>query len=361
MAMAMKGKKGKATKMKENHNRHRHAVPQPQTSGILGHEDSVEAHAHAAGVRYTDFVAEGDRSSLFNRTERSVWWLPRKPTLLYMYDVIARSQLLSSAKKWYILIPSGHWRVLFGYAMLMVATMDVYYCVYSLAFCGAPFVGIELWIIQLIFLSETVITLISAVPKTSGVLEFSPRAIAKHHLQNGSLIIDVICLLPVEFAWFRCWEGSGLSCYTAHAAGSYAHALSFQWLHLFRWAVRLRRCDTFRSVTETSNDGPLQIIKYVFLLFMVAHLAACIYFWASLSSGGDALVCDHRTLEPRPWTEVARALELHNSLDPWNQILAETDPAEPLALGQLVEPADDEEARRMAVEGSQQLCKASGG
>ena len=55
--------------------------------------------------------------SLFDRREKSHWWLPHKPTLFYMYDVIADSQKLADSKTqpgarpWWVSVPSGRWRV----------------------------------------------------------------------------------------------------------------------------------------------------------------------------------------------------------------------------------------------------------
>ena len=63
---------------------------------------------------------ESERESLFNMDRRSVWFLPRKPTKLFMIDVISRAQLLTNEKPWFILIPSGHWRVPWGYIVLLV-------------------------------------------------------------------------------------------------------------------------------------------------------------------------------------------------------------------------------------------------
>ena len=55
-------------------------------------------------------------------------FLPPKPTLLYMYDVIARSQTLVQPKRCWITIPSGYWRVLWGYGLLAVSTAESTAC-----------------------------------------------------------------------------------------------------------------------------------------------------------------------------------------------------------------------------------------
>ena len=337
-----------------------------RTRGAKGRNaanQSQSAHRtlkHAATTAHVaDFVDEKERSSLFNKRERSVWYLPRKPTLLYIYDVIARSQMLRFTKKWYIHVPSGHWRVLYGYFNATLATIDVYCCFISLAFCGAPYVGVFLWVVQLLFLVDLAVKLTSALPMPAGNLEFRPRAIALHHLRNGSLIIDVLCLLPLELFWFSCNKPFDLntSCRSAYSEVVDWGVLNWQLTHLIRWALRLQNCDKFRSVTETSNDGPLQITKYLFLIFVVAHTTTCILFWASFSGDDFTPVCDHRTGNALPWTNVSLAIDRHNNFDPFNQILASNpfSATMPLSVGKPIVPESEEEAARLASDGFQQL------
>ena len=267
---------------------------------IAPNPDHGAGKSQRGSSHVSDFVSEDERSSLFNRQERSVWYLPRKPTLLYMYDVIARSQLLSRPKHWFILTPSGHWRIAWGYGMLILATVDVYVCTYSLAFCGAPYVGRGLLVVRLLFLLDLVLRLASAVPLPSGLLEFRPHRILRHHVLSGGVIVDLVCLLPLELALPRCWPNDWPTCHggsasasaVGPAAGWEAAArngsglLSWQLLHILRWAARWRSCDTFRSVTSTLDDGPLQVIKYVVLVYLASHLSCCLYYWAAI--GHDA-------------------------------------------------------------------------
>ncbi|MDC0525605.1 hypothetical protein OAO87_01305 [bacterium] len=159
---------------------------------------SAAAEQHCTLATGSAQVGEAERNSLFNRVERSVWWLPRKPTLLYMYDVIARSQLLSAPKAWWVCVPSGHWRVVWGYMLLVrrckalvvaaatdrrptrvptapvgsrccacgerqgAACADVVLCTWSLAACSAPFAGWQLWLLQALFLVDVAVKVRSA-------------------------------------------------------------------------------------------------------------------------------------------------------------------------------------------------------
>lgn len=312
-----------------------------------------------------------------------------------MYDVIARSQQLSKLKRWWIRVPSGHWRVLYGYIMLLAATWDILGCLFSLAFCGGPYTGIGLSLAQALFVIELVIKLTSAVPMPTGILEFEPKAILMHHATSVAGIVDVLCLLPLELIWF-----------VDRAAIPSAWVFKYwQTMHMLRWLHRLRSCDSFRSVTETNNDAKLQIIKYSVLLGVVSHLSACMFFFATFDvrSGSGLLtqrpthapvarvhaphcgvcvrtacgapgalrlcgggwwqvvergleVCDPGTLLPRPWEQVSKALDYHNALDPFNQLLTHGSSASnPFAVGQLIEPAGDAEADQLAWDGVLQL------
>ena len=326
------------------------------------HNDQGDRIGHSGlNSRVADFVDEKERASLFNRKERSVWWLPRKPTLLYMYDVIARSQMLSAKKKWYVRVPSGHWRVIYGYFNLILASIDVYCCLLSISFCGAPFVGTTLWVIQGFFAFDILVKLTSAVPMPAGKLALEPTAIALHHLRSGGIVIDVLCLLPLELLWFTCGDITTRCTDSANTVTSSVDwaVLNWQLTHLVRWAMRVNTCDTFRSVTETRSDGPLQIIKYVFILAIISHAATCILFWGSFSGSGDAFVCDHTTLNALPWAQVSRAVDQHNQLDIFSQILSEHPTGDfrlsPLAVGSPISPATEGHAVELAEDAFNQL------
>lgn len=304
-------------------------------------------------MRISDFVGDEERSSLFNKRERSIWWLPRKPTLFYMYDVIARSQLLSRKKKWWIQVPSGQWRVVWGYVQLAAAIVDVVRCTTSLTFCGAPYTGIDLALLQCLFLGDVVVRLISALPQPAGILELDPAKIFLHHLRSGGLIIDIACLLPLELVLPRCWPDDWSTCNPV-ASRSGAQLLSWQWVHLLRFFGRWRTCDTFRSVTSTDNDGPLQVIKYAVLVFMAAHLACCLFYWASIGLSAPPL-CSHTDLNAMAWEpNVKTVLAMHNAIDPFNQLLVDSGD-DPFRVSSLQVPSDDDEAFSMAREAQVQL------
>lgn len=238
-------------------------------------------------------VSETERQAsgtLFNRDDTH-GWLPLKPTRLFMYDVIARAQLLSSesSKPWWVTIPSGHWRMVFGYFMLTVVTADVFSCTFSIAFCHAARTTETGYTFFLpIYTIDVLIKFASAVPIHGGRLEMNPAQIAKRYLQT-TFVIDVLPLLPLEFAWeSACWPEHNLG----GAGCGYYTLLSWQWLRICRWACTWYTCDNWRSVTSTSNDGLLQTVKYLYLLFLLIFVGGCLLYWAALSEAVRAYVAD---------------------------------------------------------------------
>merc|ERR1711965_544143 len=113
---------------------------------------------------------------------RTVWFLPRKPTKLFMIDVISRAQLLTNEKPWYILIPSGHWRVVWGYVILMISTVDVVICVGCVSFCQVPYTGWYLFVSQLFFLVDMLLNFVSSYITPRGTLELDPSVIARDYV-----------------------------------------------------------------------------------------------------------------------------------------------------------------------------------
>lgn len=281
--------------------------------------------------------------SLFNKDERSVWYLPRKPTRLYMYDVIARAQDLSSKTKkpWYILIPSGHWRVVYGYLILAVITADLFTCAYSIVFCHGARTTNKTLVLLPFYLFDVLLKFCSAVPMNGGTLEVRASAIARRYFCSWRFWVDLVPLLPLEYAWeAQCWPENGGSC-------GLGYIISWQWVRLARWSVAWASCDRWRSVTTTANDGFLQVIKYVFLLLTVAHIATCIMFWAAL--GDSDPVCDHRSLELMPWANVSTTLKAHNALDPFNALLTDA------TTGRLKVPESLAEEKLLASQGADAL------
>lgn len=59
-------------------------------------------------------------------------------------QVMAESQTLVKPKRWWVLVPSSWFRVVWGYSLLVVSTADVLRCTMSIAFCQAPYYAIDL-------------------------------------------------------------------------------------------------------------------------------------------------------------------------------------------------------------------------
>ena len=51
-----------------------------------------------------------------------------KPVRLSLYGVIAQSQTLDEKKPWWVLVPSGWWRVFWGYLLLIVTAQQMLPC-----------------------------------------------------------------------------------------------------------------------------------------------------------------------------------------------------------------------------------------
>lgn len=306
-------------------------------------------------------------------------FMPPKPTLLYMYDVIARSQTLVQPKRWWITIPSGYWRVLWGYFLLGISSADVFRCGMSLAFCQAPYVAFDLYVLQFVFAIDILLKFTSAYPKGGGLLELRANKIAMHYIQT-TFIVDLFALLPLELWLTPCWPDDPTGTHwlsflalrpsddfrSSAAAGCFARPyvnflqfFSWQWLHFLRWIGNWVRCDSWRSVTSTQNDGVLQVVKFFVLIVMVGHLACCLNFWASITGDGALTpICSYRSLRSLAWDPyVAATLEKHNQLDPFNMILANTTGPK-LAAGSprdLVTPRDALEASYYSTQGFWEL------
>ena len=285
-------------------------------------------------------------------------WLPAKPTLLYMYDVIARSQTLVQPKRWWVLIPSGYWRVAWGYIILGVSSADVFRCGLSLAFCQAPYVSFDLYVLQTVFLIDMILKFISAYPRGGGLLEIRADKIALNYLKT-QFIVDITALAPLELWLTPCWPDNtadptpfrtsffalptyvtARTDYSSDAATEcyaqpnirFLQFFSWQWLHLIRWFFNWSKCNGWRSITSTENDGIFEVIKYMALMVMVGHVACCLNFWASFNSTGLlAPICSYRDLGTLPWDYVSRVLRKHNALDPFSQLLV--DESESLVAG----------------------------
>lgn len=190
---------------------------------------------------------------------------------------------------------------------------------------------------------------ISAYHKGGGELELRPAAIAVHYLRR-SFLVDLIGLLPLELWLTRCWPDAedAHACFT-RGRNPYVTFFSWQWLHLLRWSHHWAQCDWWRSITATQNDGPLQTIKYLFLVFMLGHLCCCTFYWASFHTDGDVLlpVCRYTDLQALPWVNVSAALRAHNALDRFNLLL--TDTTAPGAA--LLQPTSAADADALAARG----------
>ena len=250
-----------------------------------------------------------------------------KPTLLYLYEMIGASQALAAPKHlkkpWWVRIPSGRWRVLWGYAMLSLATIDVFRCGTSIAFCQSPYFATDMWAVQSIFLLDVLIKLITAVPDGAACyIEVRPLQIFRHYMTT-SMLPDLVGLVPLELWTTACWTDQPDAAACFQRAGALRPFLSYQWLHLLRWFTYWRRSDCFRSVTHTRSDMYLAGLKLGFLVFVLGHIACCLLYWASLGREYNP-VCDYKNLHTLSWTQVSTVLRKHNSLDPFNQLLSDT-------------------------------------
>lgn len=310
-------------------------------------------------------------------------WLPAKPTLLYMYDVIARSQTLVQPKRWWVLIPSGYWRVAWGYIILGVSSADVFRCGLSLAFCQAPYVSFDLYVLQTVFLIDMILKFISAYPRGGGLLEIRADKIALNYLKT-QFIVDITALAPLELWLTPCWPDNtadptpfrtsffalptyvtARTDYSSDAATEcyaqpnirFLQFFSWQWLHLIRWFFNWSKCNGWRSITSTENDGIFEVIKYMALMVMVGHVACCLNFWASFNSTGLlAPICSYRDLGTLPWDYVSRVLRKHNALDPFSQLLV--DESESLVAGSpraLLQPGGRAEAKQFSIQANWEL------
>ena len=144
-----------------------------------------------------DAIAEDERGSLFNSDDSHIWWLPRKPTKLFMLDVIARAQSLTNETPWYIMVPSGLWRVAWSYLILLVATADVVICVGSCS-CLVPYTGWFLVVAQFLFAIDMALNFVNSYITPRGTLEFDPKAIAREYVLHGPFLVDLCALLPLR-------------------------------------------------------------------------------------------------------------------------------------------------------------------
>ena len=238
--------------------------------------------------------------AVFNRDRRSVWWLPRKPTRLYILDVIALAQTVQYPKPRFVLVPSGHWRPLWGFFLLAAATADLVACFWSLAYCHHPSYEAVNHVARGFLVVDVMLKFVSAYPTTRGTLELRPWAIAINYLRTGFLL-DLLALLPLE-VWLD--------------RDPPRHMISWQLLHVPRWFLRWLYWDDFRSITTTSNNGAMQIFKYLLMLLMVTHISGCLFYYAAalprICVEGDRVglshansqdaINQHNEIGHRPWS-----------------------------------------------------------
>lgn len=261
--------------------------------------------------------AAPEHLSLFNSDARAVWWMPRKPTRLYLYDVIARVQTLSEPKPWWVLVPSGNWRIAWSYLLLLGSSVECMECVASICFCQAPYLGADLWLVQAMFALDMGLTFVSGRLGDAATLMLNPKDIARRYLRS-TFVIDLVGLLPLELVpSFSCWP-SDPSCYERSVLPD---IINWQWLHLGRWMVRWRSHDSFRSITTTSNDGMMQTIKYSMLVLTLVHIAGCVFYSAAQTADPVfAPICDHRGLTRLSDAAIAMVVEKHEQYDPRSPI-----------------------------------------
>ena len=258
--------------------------------------------------------------SHFNRDVQLPWWMLHKPTRLYMYEVIAKMQTLSHPKSYFVLVPSGNWRIAWAYVLLLGSSIECMECVASLCFCQGPYVGYDLWIVQGMFLIDMVLNFISGRLGDAATLVLEPRQIARRYL-TSTFVVDLIGLLPLELvlpSLFPSWQcvPSNPECYEQSRLPT---IVNWQWLHLGRWFVRWRTHDSFRSITTTWNDGALQSIKYSLLVLTIVHIAGCVFYNAAQAA--DPIfspICDHHGLNRLSAERMAIAIAKHNQYDPYS-------------------------------------------
>ena len=230
--------------------------------------------------------------SIFNQAEHGVWLL-RKPLRYFMYEVMARAQMLSGAHKhWVVRVPSGTWRVPWAYLVLCVSTYDVGMCTGTIAFCKTSFHDVSMNVlISLTFVVDMLIRSISAFPTAGGTLEIRLPVITKKYAGSW-FAIDLLGLLPLEYAVGPYW----------------------QWVRFGRWFLRWSTHDDFRSVSSDApwvHDG-MKIVKMSLLVFVVAHSVTCIFL--------SLVVLDSACGSVEAATG---AVEFHNRYDPRNELPVE--------------------------------------
>ena len=308
----------------------------PDAGPKLNHQDTSQhagddfRHGAMDELSHAMFDLFGTTKSIFN-----------KPTRLTMLKMIAESQQMAERKPRWVLTGGGIWRVAWGYVLLAVSTADVCRCGLSLAFGQAPYYALDLYVMQTVFLLDMLLKCTTAYHKGGGVLEMRPHAIACNYLR-GFFLCDLVGVLPLELWLTPCWpdQADAAACFRARF-----WMPNWQWLHLLRWMQHWWSCDSWRSITATSNDGPLQIVKYLFLVFMVGHLFCCTFYWASFQAANDGTVLmpvvDYRRLRTLPWTNVSVAVSAHNALDPFNLLMVDS-------TGELLTPRDEADASNLA-------------
>ena len=272
-------------------------------------EQKENAERRAAEQKYIESIVQ--QKSLFNRDrDRGIWeyLLPRKPTRLFMLDVAYRA--IKFDKKAYpdlntwMLVPSGFWRVVWAYVLLLTATCDVVLCCYSISYCRSRYKGPPNVLIQIFFTVDMLLSFLTAYPTTDASLELRPRRIAIRYMRS-SFPLHMVGLLPLELL------------------APYSSALSaWQALRIFRWFDVWIKHDAFRSVTTTGNDGFLEGVKYFVLFIVVAHVLSCAFL--SLAIASPVCYCSPLGALPTlPIDHVVIAIEEHNAFDPINALVLE--------------------------------------
>lgn len=249
--------------------------------------------------------ARKQHSSVFNMPETERGWLQR-PLRLFMYDVMARAQELSGKgkRRWYVLVPSGRWRVPWAYAILILSSADVWLCTTTFAFCKEPFKSVAYEaVVAIIFLCQMMLNFVSACPTSGGTLELRPRAIARRYIRT-TFALDVLGLASTgvdQGAW--------------------------QWLRLGRWAVHWATHDSFRSVSSSAaRSSAIKIVKMLLLVACICHCASCLFIMLVVKSPVCYTTRDQYAAIYRDNDAVLEAIAEHNGYDPLNALPPEPTP-----------------------------------